>query len=93
MFERIGRLAEQAAGGVNVSRRGFLGQLGKGAAKTAGVLAGLLVLRKRARASGGLQDCINRCCEATCGKADKRCACDPTGYAYASCYEMCVQGG
>jgi hypothetical protein len=90
MFERIGRLADQAAGGVNVSRRGFLGQLGKHAAKTAGVLATLMVLRKNARASGGLQDCINRCCEGTCGKADKRCACDPTGYLYSQCYYICI---
>jgi hypothetical protein len=90
MFERIGRLAERAATGVSVSRRGFLGRLGRGALVTAGVLGGLLAIPTGARASDGLQNCINRCCEATCGKGDKKCSCDPTGNAYSSCYFSCI---
>ncbi len=38
MFEKIGRLAEKAATNVDVSRRGFLGRLGKSALAVAGVL-------------------------------------------------------
>jgi hypothetical protein len=89
MFKKIGRLAETAATKVSVSRRRFLGRLGQGALATAGVLAGLLALRKDARAAGGWQDCINRCCEATCGKGNTTCSCDPTGNAYSSCYFSC----
>jgi hypothetical protein len=42
MFEKIGRLAEAAATNVSVSRRGFFGQLGRGALVVAGALGGLL---------------------------------------------------
>jgi hypothetical protein len=42
MFEKIGRLAEAAAANVSVSRRGFFGQLGRGALVVAGTLGGLL---------------------------------------------------
>jgi hypothetical protein len=42
MFEKIGRLAEAAASNVSVSRRGFFGQLGRGALVVAGALGGLL---------------------------------------------------
>ena len=41
MFEKIGRLAEAAATNVSVSRRGFFGQLGRGALVVAGALGGL----------------------------------------------------
>ena len=40
MFEKIGLLAEQMA--TSVSRRRFLGRLGRGAMTAAGVLGGLL---------------------------------------------------
>jgi hypothetical protein len=42
MFDKIGRLAEAAATNVGVSRRGFFGQLGRGALVVAGALGGLL---------------------------------------------------
>jgi hypothetical protein len=90
MFEKVGRLAEAAATSASVSRRGFLGRLGRGALVTAGVLGGLLAIPRDARASDGLRNCINRCCEATCGKGDKTCSCDPTGNAYSSCYFTCI---
>ncbi len=38
MFEKIGQLAEKAASNVNLSRRGFLGRLGKAALIVAGGL-------------------------------------------------------
>jgi len=41
MLERVSQLAEQAA--ANVSRRQFLGRIGKGAGMTAAVLGGLLI--------------------------------------------------
>jgi hypothetical protein len=48
MFERVGRAAERVATGV--SRRAFLGRLGKGALATAGVVAGMLALGGKAEA-------------------------------------------
>jgi hypothetical protein len=54
MFERIGRLAERAANGVSLSRRGFFGRLGQGALTTAGVLVGLLPLSSPAKAGGNI---------------------------------------
>src|SRR5438309_9767815 len=57
MFEKIGRLAETAATHVGVSRRGFLGRLGKGALAVAGVLGGLFVLPKDALGVPGSYVC------------------------------------
>jgi hypothetical protein len=57
MFEKIGRLAERAATGVSVSRRGFLGRLGQGALAVTGVLGGLLAIRTDARAAGSYVCC------------------------------------
>jgi hypothetical protein len=56
MFEKIGRLAEAAATNVSVSRRGFFGQLGRGALVVAGALGGLLSATAPVRAdpSGGV---------------------------------------
>jgi hypothetical protein len=51
MFEKIGRAAERMASYVSVSRRGFLGRLGKGALAAAGVVGGLLLLPKDAQAA------------------------------------------
>ncbi len=53
MFEKIGRLAEKAATNVDVSRRGFLGRLARGAALVAGSLGGILLTAGQAGASGG----------------------------------------
>ena len=49
MFEKIGRLAEKAADSISVSRRGFLGRIGKAALGAAGVVGGLSTLTGRAR--------------------------------------------
>ena len=40
MFDKIGRLAEKAADSISVSRRGFLGRLGRGAMAVGALLAG-----------------------------------------------------
>jgi hypothetical protein len=94
MFERISRAAEKAASGAGTSRRGFLGRLGQGALAAAGLVGGLLLPAADAHAgSGGLQACINKCCEATCGKGSKNCSCDPTGSAYGACYADCRDRG
>jgi hypothetical protein len=50
MFETIGRMAEAAAGNVSMSRRGFLGQLARGAVAAAGVVGALLILPRDAQA-------------------------------------------
>jgi hypothetical protein len=48
MFEKVNQAAEKLA--TDVSRRAFLGRLGKGALGAAAVLAGLLAFPKVARA-------------------------------------------
>jgi hypothetical protein len=55
MFDKIGRAAERAAEGV--SRRNFLGRLGRGAAVLATGLGGILLTATGAHAGGG-----NWCC-------------------------------
>jgi hypothetical protein len=55
MFEKTRKLAEQVA--TNVSRRGFLGSLGRWAATAALGVAGVLTASATARASDG-----NLCC-------------------------------
>jgi hypothetical protein len=57
MFDKIGRLAEAAATNVSVSRRGFFGQLGRGALVVAGALGGLLGAAGPARAGGSVPCC------------------------------------
>jgi hypothetical protein len=64
MFEKIGRLAERAATGVSVSRRGFLGRLGQSALGVAGVLAGVSAATAQ---SGGVV-----CCRVHCGSIYKK---------------------
>lgn len=63
MFEKIGRLAEAAASNVNVSRRGFMGGLGRAALAATGVLGALLVLPGTSRAAPGrrLWSCTYNC--------------------------------
>jgi hypothetical protein len=69
MFDKVSQAAEKAA--TNVSRRAFLGRLGKGALTTAGVLGAMLAFGGKAQASwcrtssGGLEYCqINQICTA-----------------------------
>ena len=50
MFETLSQIAEQTA--TNASRRQFLGELGRAAAVAAGVLGGLLLAPRQARAGG-----------------------------------------
>ncbi len=54
MFEKVSQAAERVATGL--SRRGFLGRLGRGALGVAAALGGVLALPGQARAAGG------RCC-------------------------------
>ena len=51
MFEKIGRFAETLAISAGQSRRGFLGQLSKGALGVAGVVGGLLLFQGEAAAT------------------------------------------
>jgi len=46
MIEKMSGLAEKVVTRVSLSRRGFFGQLGRGAAAVAGALAGLLITSK-----------------------------------------------
>jgi hypothetical protein len=48
MFDKVSQAAEKVA--TNVSRRAFLGRLGKGALATAGVLGGMLAFAGEAKA-------------------------------------------
>ena len=53
MFEKIGQSAETVVRRVSVSRRGFLGRLGRGAALLGGTLGGVLWMTSSAEAAGG----------------------------------------
>jgi hypothetical protein len=55
MFDNIGRVAEWVA--TSVSRRRFLGRVGRGAAVTATALAGVLTTGGSAQAAGGYLCC------------------------------------
>jgi hypothetical protein len=57
MFDKIGRLAEAAATNVSLSRRGFFGQLGRGALVVAGALGGLLGAAAPVGAAPGVVAC------------------------------------
>jgi len=85
MFDKISRLAEAAATSASVSRRGFLGQLGRGALAAAGVVSGLLLSARAAHAQGGVVCCYYRApgkngnaygysYKTTCQKAGTTCA-------------------
>ena len=56
MFEKIGRAAEQMAGNVGVSRRGFLGRRGRGR-------GGLMILPADTRAGRPPVDCSSCDCK------------------------------
>jgi hypothetical protein len=92
MFDKIGRVAETAANKVSLSRRGFLGQLGRGALAVTGVVGGLLALPRDAQATP-INKCIFNCCQSICGKGDKYCSCDPTGDSYDLCWADCSYYG
>ena len=55
MLEKVCEIAEQAA--TSVSRRQFLGRIGRGAAATAAVLGGLLALPAVSHAGKKVQTC------------------------------------
>jgi hypothetical protein len=59
MFDRIGDAAEKLAS--NVSRRGFLGSVGRWAGAAALGLAGLVVSAKEAKAGKGIACCFYAC--------------------------------
>jgi hypothetical protein len=62
MFEKLNRIAEQAA--TRASRRQFLGRLGKGALAAAAAVSGLLVLPADSPAAPSVRA---RCCFYRCG--------------------------
>jgi hypothetical protein len=68
MFDKIGRLAEAAATNVSLSRRGFFGQLGRGALVVAGALGGLLGAAGPVRA-----DVVTCCGTGKCGSPGPGC--------------------
>lgn len=61
MFEKIGRFAEMLATSASLSRRGFLGHLGRGAVGVAGVVGGLLLFQGQAFASPCTGGCKYSC--------------------------------
>ena len=65
MFETISRLAEKVAGNVGESRRGFLGQLGRGALAVAGAFA--LLPRAAGQTTGGVVYCTYHCTNSSYG--------------------------
>jgi hypothetical protein len=95
MFEKIGQLAETAATNVSLSRRGFLGQLGRGALVIAGAMGGLLSVIAPVQARGGRQTC---CGGSHCSPPHGGCVwtgefCNGGGYPVAgSCFWDCPGG-
>ena len=92
MFEKVGRLAEAAATKVSLSRRGFLGRLGRGALALTGVLGGLLALPKDARAGSGYVCCQWKCSRPH-GSSYKRNLCYPPGTTCSPFPYSCSYGG
>ena len=94
MFERIGRLAERAATGAGVSRRGFLGRLGQSALGVAGVLAGLAATTASAKGAGAYVCCTWKCYNPYRGaKWTKRSFCYPPGSSCGVFGPPCDFGG
>jgi hypothetical protein len=77
MFEKVGQIAEQLA--MNVSRRRFLGRLGR-AALAAAAAGGILTMPHAAEA-GSNQYC-HRLCRTNCGN-HRDC--------FDSCYAACIR--
>jgi hypothetical protein len=89
MFDKIGRLAEAAATNVSVSRRGFFGQLGRGALVVAGALGGFLGAAAPVLAGGSVPCCIRgKCSQAGNGCVFMGAYCGPYGRK-AHCYWNC----
>jgi hypothetical protein len=96
MFEQTSRLAEKLA--ASVSRRGFLGSLGRCAAAAALGVAGLLAGTGTARADK--PNCLGKCCgyARVCGGATLRVdnchECPPSlnGCPLAGCGNNAIQG-
>jgi hypothetical protein len=81
MFEKITQAAEKAASSIGVSRRGFLGRLGRAALGGAVTLGGVLLLPDDAKAGRG-HVCV--CCylsdgSVACVKTQSQC---PAGTYY-----------
>jgi hypothetical protein len=90
MFERLTRLAERAA--TSVSRRQFLGRLGRAAVAAAAALGGLLALPDDAAAAprvcgaGSAGACLGKAQGATCraGRYFGKCLAAPLCYCRIS---------
>jgi hypothetical protein len=81
MFERINQAAERAAAGV--SRRMFLGRLGRGALVAAGALGGVLALPRPAEAKPpcpGRKFCGYTMAGPVCCAKTARCCYTPLGF-------------
>jgi hypothetical protein len=84
MFAKLTRRAEGMVTELNVSRRVFLGRLGRGALVTAGALGALLAAPDPALAGNhvNFKKCIIACCgnDGFCDTAD----------GYSECYFLCT---
>ena len=85
MFDKVGQAAESLA--THVSRRGFMGSLGRGALAVAGALAGVLALSSDARAGRPLFVC---CSTFKCAPPEGRCL--PLSLSCSGCVWDCGNG-
>jgi hypothetical protein len=74
MFDRVSEAAEKLA--TNVSRRAFLGRLGRGAAVLAGVMGGLCAAPRLAQARPPIRGSVV-CCSSTQGGYTPTGGCSP----------------
>jgi hypothetical protein len=89
MFAKVSEVAERLA--TRVSRRSFLGRLGKGALALAGALGGVLAFSSDARAGRPLYVCCNGVDRGYyCGPPNK--GCTPISLTCSGCVWRCGGG-
>ena len=75
MWEKFNQIAEHAA--IDVSRRQFLGRVGRGALMAAGALGALMVFPSDALAGRRCPEGYHYCRHCGCIGNGTRCQCDP----------------
>ena len=93
MINKVTNLAERLATNVSLSRRGFLGRLGKGALAVAGVLGGLLVFPKDGLGGPGSYVCCTWHCGSLGGGKFLVKECLPAGTNCNYVLSPCDYGG